>query len=162
MILPTTADALAQRLHREGHRFRLVLVEASIGLEGALLKPIAIGVGSASGLDIVNLDLDSWQPQNGVQAAVGAMRGTLSKFSTPAVTQTDTLHDLAEQALSAAAAVASGNPRINIDELMQRCQAAGLLTLSSALQRMTSEPEISRVFWTAYLASEIQALRIWM
>jgi hypothetical protein len=129
-----------------------------------VLQPIAILSENAGTLQIVNLDLDHWQAPKGVRGTIAAAQDMLSKFSKPTrptAPPPDPLRDLASRALDAAVAFASGATANDIGGLTEACEAAGLLTLANALDRLAKAPDLPHALRTAYVANEVRGALMW-
>ena len=161
LTVPANAGDLALRLRREGRQIRLVLVIATVGQDRPVLQPIAIFSEKADTLEVVNLDLDHWQAPKGVRAAIDAAQEVFAKPTRPTAPPPDPVRDLATRALDAAVAVATGTKANDIGTLTEGCEAAGLLTLANALDRLARTPDISRALRTAYIANEVRAGLMW-
>ena len=149
------------RLKRESRRIRSVLIEATVGQDRPILRPIAILSDEDGGLSVVNLDLDHWQAPKMIHAVVDAAQETLSSPVTPAAPPSDALRTLAARAIDVATAIAAGTKAADLDEVTRSCEAAGLLTLANQLERMSEQPDIRQVLGTAYIAGEIHAALMW-
>jgi hypothetical protein len=161
LTLPASADALAVRLKRESRRIRSVLIEATVGQDRPILRPIAILSDENDGLSVLNLDLDHWQAPKMIHAVVDAAQEALTSPLAPAAPPSDPLSTLAARAIDVAAAIAAGTKAADLDEVTRSCEAAGLLTLANQLERMSEQPDIRQALGTAYIAGEIHAALMW-
>jgi hypothetical protein len=162
-VLTSPADKgdLALRLRREGRQFRLVLAVATAGQDRPVLQPIAVFSEQADTLQVVNLDLDEWRAPSGVRAAIDAAQEIFGRPTRPTAPPPDPLRDLANRALDAAVALATGATANDIGSLIEACEAAGLLTLANALDGLRKTPDVSHALRAAYVAIEVRAALMW-
>jgi hypothetical protein len=160
LTLPADATDLAQRLRREGRELAFVCAEATAAKGRPLLRPISIGLQASGGISVVNLELDRWPQQSLAQAALSRLREIVSAPPGPRP-MTDPLRKLAMRSLEVATAAASAGPIGDAKALAAECEAAGLLTLARALERLTASPDVSDALRAAYVAAEVEAAATW-
>jgi hypothetical protein len=160
LTLPAAANEVAQRLRRQGNQLACISVEATAAKGRPLLRPIAVGIETSGGIEIVNLDLDHWRQQSLAQMALSRLREIVSAPRGPQP-MTDPLRRLAAQSLDVAAAAASATPIGDAKALAADCEGAGLLMLARALERLTAKPDVTHALRAAYLAAEVEAAATW-
>ena len=135
LVLPAESHLDARRLS-ETSRPPLLLVETSGDVDGPALRPIAILHDGSSGVEVVNLTLESWT--HGKLPPRDALQNLLPRNAAAARLTQDPLADLARRVLTEAAAICAGEPSPNVAQLEQSCDAAGLVTLAAALGRASA------------------------
>ena len=158
--LPAAAHEPARRLSGISLRSHLVLAEARAELGRAVLTPIAVLFNAADGIEVINLDLDHWAQSRGFYAALNAAQQFISRRAPPAAVHNPLL-DLSHRALEAAVSTCAGAPVADASEIGRGCEAAGLLALANAMERMDARKDIESSLATAYLASEVAASTQW-
>ena len=161
LTIPAGADDLALRLRREGRHIRLITVEITPGDERLVIRPMAICSEKANALEVLNLDLDHWQRAGILQTVVDAAQDALSIQKALSAPTHDPLRDIATRTIEAAASVAAGEKVADVQSLKGACEAAGLLTLADAVDRMSEQPDIVHALGTAYIANEVRTALVW-
>jgi hypothetical protein len=134
---------------------RLILAETAGTLERPSLRPIAIIQEQAEGIAVINLRLDPW-PRTGADAATRRRESP-----TAALRPRDLLSDLAQRAVNAAVESCAGAADRDSAALARECETAGLLSLATALELMSTRRDVPHALATAYLASEVIAVLGW-
>ena len=161
LTIPAGSDDLALRLRRENRHICLVTVEITSGDERLVIRPIAICSEKSDALEVLNLDLDHWQRAGILRTVVNAAQEALSIPKALSAPTHDPLRDIANRAIDAAASVAAGEKVADVQSLKGACEAAGLITLADAVERMTDRPDIVHALGTAYVANEVRAALVW-
>lgn len=152
LTLPANDEERARRLADEVTQGTALLTEAAASADSLTFKPIALLKDTRDGLQVINLRLDEW-PRAG-----GFFKGVKLPWKwRPALTaqRQDPLLERVQRTLEAAIEILAGAPPKDIATLVRSCEAAGLLTLAQAIQRMHPQ-DIPSVLAAVYLASEIQ------
>jgi hypothetical protein len=160
LTMPADADELAQRLRRQGNQLSFICVEAKAAKGRPLLRPIAVGIEASGAIKVVNLDLDHWRQQSLAQVALSRLREIVGAPPGPQPIM-DPLRRLAARSLEVATGAASAAPITDAKAVAAECEAAGLLTLARALERLTAKPDVAHALRAAYLAAEVEAVATW-
>jgi hypothetical protein len=158
--MPAEAYDTARRLSGIALRSHLVLAEARADLGRPVLSPIAALFNITDGIEVVNFDLDHWPKSGGLHAALDAAQQLISRRAPPTAAPGPLL-DLSRRALDAAVSTCAGAPVADVEQIGRGCEAAGLLALASAVERMDARKDIESSLAAAYLASEVAASAQW-
>jgi hypothetical protein len=159
--MPSDAHELARRLSGTALRSHLVLAEARADLGRPVLTPITVLFNAANGVEVVNFDLDYWSQSGSLQAALNAATQLITRRAPPTAAARGPLLDLSRRALDAAVSTCAGAQVADVNDISRGCEAAGLLALASAVDRMEVRKNIESSLATAYLASEVAASMQW-
>jgi hypothetical protein len=159
--MPSDAHELARRLSGTALRSHLVLAEARADLGRPVLTPITVLFNAANGIEVVNFDLDHWSQSGSLHAALNAAQQLIARRAPPTAAARGPLLDLSRRALDAAVSTCAGAQVADANEISRGCEAAGLLALASAVDRMEARKDIESSLATAYLASEVAASTQW-
>jgi hypothetical protein len=161
LSLPGEAHELARRFNAEAAHRLVVLAETAGELDRPSLRPIAMLFDVPTGLQAINLTLDEWPHTRGLRAMPGALREFMSRRATPPAVMHDPLRALSRRALDAAVSSCAGAQVSNLEDITRACEAAGLVALAKALERMGAQRNAVNSLSAAYLASEVAAGSSW-
>ena len=162
LILPGEAHELARRLTAGTGRPPLVLAETAGELERPALRPITVFFNGVDGLQVINLNLDNWPHSRGLRATIDAAKEIISRRAAPPASMHNPLLELARRALGAAVSICAGARAADMGKLARVCEAAGLVALADAVDRMDARRDSVSALATAYLSSEIMAGLNWV
>ncbi len=141
---------------------------AQLGVESALeaaeapsLRPIAVLFDGPGGLEVINLSLDTLPKTRGIGAALNAAQAFAAQVVSSSPRQVSPLLHLSSHALDAAVSIFTGAQTTELAQLARACEAAGLLLLANAVDRMGVRKDAESSLATAYLASEVAAGLKW-
>ncbi len=156
--LPGAEDVLAQRINALTASCHLVLAEMAEDDGRAALRPIAALFDAKDGIEVVNLTLDEW-PKSRTASLLKVFFNR--KRPQPSADPSWPLQKLAERVIDAAVSIFSGSSAADLGKLGQECDAAGLVALANALDRMQKPGTPKDALAAAYLASETVACLRW-
>jgi hypothetical protein len=128
----------------------LVLAETVEASGRAALRPLTILFDGADGIEAVNLTLDDWpksRPAASRQALSARRLQSTNDFSRPILT-------LAQRVIGTAISILTGGLAAEVGQLGQACEAAGLVELANAVERMCTRKDPRSALAAVYLASE--------
>jgi len=126
------------------------------------LRPIAVLRGGAQGLEVTNLTLDQWAPEERPRAALDAVRNFLMPRAAPPAARASPLSALTRRALDAAVTTCAGGRRVELETLERACDDAGLLALASAVRRLRERADVLSALACAYISREIATSLDWL